>query len=219
MNTYPSWDKLPMRERAAYIGVGVRNGFTNLQDIRKQYNEFAKGGRLSDQEYYTIMEKVARDNWQKWEDASEDAALERILNDNSYDYRGYYEEDPEGAANASTHWPDTYKTFYHPTFSDESVYSGKQSQYNPAGAIGGHWVGKTYFPVDAYHQAARYDRQFAQGGNLYGPGGWIRQQDINGRWGWMDMNTGRFTYTDPKTGQQTAQQQANATVNQTRAAA
>ena len=83
------------------------------------------------------MEKVARDNWQQWGDESEDASLTRILNDNSYDYRGYYNKYPKGVGNAQNHWTDEFKTVWHPSFSIESKYSGKKSQYNPYGYPGG----------------------------------------------------------------------------------
>lgn len=38
------WDELSMAERAAMMKVAVRNGITNLSDIREKYNEFAGGG-------------------------------------------------------------------------------------------------------------------------------------------------------------------------------
>lgn len=134
------------------------------------------------------MEKVAKDNWQKWGDESEDAALTRILNDNSYDYRGYYNANPEGAADATTHWPDTYKTYYHSTFSDESVYSGNVSQYNPTGAKGGHWIGEVYFPADAYHQEHNFPiRQYRKGGFMPSKG----MQSRISNWEGASMKTNR----------------------------
>lgn len=145
------WEDLPMGDKAAYIRTAVDNGVTTLPEIRKAYKEFAEGGDLTDEEYIKIMEKVAHDNWQRWGDESEDAALLRILNDNSYNYRAYYNKYPNSRVNASTHWPDEFKTYYHPTFSNESIYSGKKSQYNPTGAIGGYWIGERYTPADIAH--------------------------------------------------------------------
>jgi hypothetical protein len=49
-----------------------------------------------------------------------------------------YEDDPNYNMEEG-HFVDTYKTAYHPTFSEESMYSGKRSQYNPEGIIGGSW--------------------------------------------------------------------------------
>ena len=39
-------------------------------------------------------------------------------------------------------------TKYHPTFSDESIFSGNISDFNPLGIIGGHWneAGTEYTP-------------------------------------------------------------------------
>ena len=38
------WDKLSMAERAKYIQLGVSNGITDLNDIRKAYNKYQDGG-------------------------------------------------------------------------------------------------------------------------------------------------------------------------------
>lgn len=104
------------------------------------------GKPITDNEYYDIMERVAKENWEKWGDSSEDAALTRILNANDYDYRGYYNKYPNSRANSDTHWTDEFKTVYHPTFSDESIYSGKKSKFNPEGLKGGHWHGEVFKP-------------------------------------------------------------------------
>ena len=105
-----------------------------------------KGGRISDEEYVRTMEKVAADNWRDWQDDSEDAALTRILNSNEYNYRQYYNDNPTGNGNANDHWTDKYKTVWHPSFSDQSIYSGKKSQYNPYGLLGGTWQGEFFTP-------------------------------------------------------------------------
>jgi hypothetical protein len=65
-----------------------------------------------------------------------------MLNDNTYNYRAFYDNnrkmaikslsDPSGA-----HFSDVGKTMYHPTFSNESIYSGNVSDYNPLGLVGG----------------------------------------------------------------------------------
>ena len=95
-----------------------------------------KRRHLDDQTYFQIMERVAEENNPIW---NEDRAREgyptlsvdeeylRILNDNAYNYRGFYDKYPESAANADSHWPDEFKTVWHPTFSTESTYSGKRS--------------------------------------------------------------------------------------------
>ena len=60
-----------------------------------------------------------------------------IDQDDTYDYRGFYNEDPVRAYqmledNPDAHFIDKYKTPKHPTFSDESIYSNETTP-------GGHW--------------------------------------------------------------------------------
>ena len=105
-----------------------------------------QSNRLSNADYINIMERVANDNYKAWGFSNADAALLHALNDNSYNYRGYYTKYPNSRANASTHWTDEFKTVHHPTFSEESIYSGKRSQYNPNGITGGHWEGNVFVP-------------------------------------------------------------------------
>lgn len=112
---------------------------------------------LSDDEYYSIMERVAIDNnpiWNQYRSAngyrplSEDEEMVRVINDNSYDYRGYYNKHRNSQANANTHWDDEFKTYLHPTFSTFSKYSGKKSKFNPKGLRGGIWLSdNTFIPA------------------------------------------------------------------------
>lgn len=122
------------------------------------------GGPLSDSQYYSIMERVADENYRNWGLNNSDEALIQALNDNTYDYRGFYNKYPSSGANAETHWTDEFKTVYHPTFSDESRYSGKKSQFNPKGLTGGHWNGDSFIPAD-------WQRKKADGGPLFTHGG------------------------------------------------
>lgn len=135
----------------------------DINAFRERFNRwkngeqvYDKGRPITDDEYASIMEKVAIENNPKWNKIrqeeggnilSEDQELVRILNDNTYDYRGYYNKYPNSRANADTHWTDEFKTAYHPTFSTYSKYSGKKSQYNPEGVLGGHWDGEKYIPA------------------------------------------------------------------------
>lgn len=63
-----------------------------------------------------------------------------------YDYEGWYNEDPKRAYaflndDPEAHFDDKYKTVYHPTFSDQSIYSGVVHPiFNPKGLKGGKWV-------------------------------------------------------------------------------
>ena len=113
---------------------------------KKYKRSIEDAGRISDEEYYNIMERVAERNYRDWGLPNPDAALLQALNDNSYNYRGYYDKYPNGNGNAKDHWTDEFKTVYHPTFSDESIYSGKKSQYNPKGLKGGTWIGEYFVP-------------------------------------------------------------------------
>lgn len=163
-----AWDALSMKEKAEMIGVAVRNGITNLNDIREKYNEFAEGGSKeevvnTDEQYLTTMEKVAKDNHQKWGFSNPDEALLHALNDNTYNYRGYYDKYPQSKANADTHWTDEFKIVYHPTFSNESIYSGQKSQYNPLGLPGGFWSGDTFVPMAWQLDANEYKK----GGSIH----------------------------------------------------
>ena len=106
------------------------------------------------------MDRVAHENFKNWGFNSPDEAFIHALNDNTYDYRGYYNKYPNSDANSLTHWTDEFKTVYHPTFSDESRYSGKKSQYNPKGLVGGHWKGDKFIPAEWQK------RKRAFGGNL-----------------------------------------------------
>ena len=121
------------------------------------YNQFQNGGPKvkNTDKFYSTMERVAEENNAEWNKdrirngerpLTVDEDFVRVLNDNAYDYKGYYDKYPNGDGNAINHWTDEFKTVYHPTFSDESKYSGKKSQYNPYGLPGGFWAGETFIP-------------------------------------------------------------------------
>ena len=44
------WDELSMAEKAEMMKVAVRQGITNLSDIKQRYNEFAEGGSKEEEE-------------------------------------------------------------------------------------------------------------------------------------------------------------------------
>lgn len=67
-----------------------------------------------------------------------------MLNDPTYNYRHFYDTQPLEAErmlhdDPYAHFTDIAKTAFHPTFSNESDYSGKPSVYNPKGIVGGSW--------------------------------------------------------------------------------
>lgn len=126
---------------------------------KKYKRSIEDAGRISDEEYYNIMEGVAERNYRDWDLPNPDAALVQALNDNTYNYRGYYNKYPNGDGNAKDHWPDDFKTVYHPTFSKESKYSGKKSQYNPKGLTGGTWYGEYFVPsVDLLVERNKFEK-------------------------------------------------------------
>ena len=129
-------------------------GSNNISSYRRSIED---AGKISDEEYYNIMEGVAERNYKYWGFPNSDAALLDALNNNTYNYRGYYNKYPNGDGNAKDHWPDEFKTVYHPTFSKESKYSGKKSQYNPKGITGGTWYGEYFLPsVDLLTERSKF---------------------------------------------------------------
>lgn len=116
-----------MSERAKVIQLGVSQGLTNLNDIKKGYNNFARGG-------YT-----------KWKERIKEHKNIDIDNDPTYDYEGFYNSDPDRAwdmmnKNSDAHFVDEYKTARHPSFSNQSIYSGYKNKFNPEGIEGGTWI-------------------------------------------------------------------------------
>lgn len=162
------WNDLTMQQRADVIAMAVKAGMRDMNSIRSFYDKtvgsgrrFDDGGELSDTQYQAIMRRVAEENWRNWKAESPEAAYQMAINDPTYDYRGYYNKYPNSRANASTHWTDEFKTVYHPTFSDESIYSGKvHPKYNPHGLTGGHWLNDIYIPPK-YQSTFK----FAEGGD------------------------------------------------------
>ena len=148
------WDSLPLADKAEMMKVAVANGMTTMPEIRKAYNEFAEGGKIrgKDDDYYDYMVKLADKKAKDW-GVDPDILLTRMLNDNEYNYKAFFNMDRKNAmgmltASPEAHFSDVGKTVYHPTFSNESMYSGKTSDYNPRGTVGGEWrnyEGKEYY--------------------------------------------------------------------------
>ena len=85
-------------------------------------------------------------SYQDWKTKASKYKHIDIDHDNTFDYEGFYNSEPDNAYrflndDPTAHFDDTYKTVYHPTFSDLSIYSGKvDPRFNPKGLKGGHWV-------------------------------------------------------------------------------
>lgn len=77
----------------------------------------------------------------------------QIYGDPTYDYKGWYNEDPNRAYallkdDPSAHFDDKWKTPYHPTFSDQSVYSNAK---HPGGTWGRYDYRDAYYaPLFSY---------------------------------------------------------------------
>ena len=115
-------------------------------------------------DFYSWMDKLADKKAQDWTKDSmkplDPALVEmQMLNDPTYNYETFYNLQPSMAermlqADPDAHFTDIAKTMYHPTFSDESIFSGNISDFNPLGIIGGHWneAGTEYTPSASYLQ-------------------------------------------------------------------
>lgn len=60
-----NWNDLSMKERAAYIKAGVKNGLRSIDDIQKSYNDFANGGPKKDKSLFDkekVLNRVYGDN-------------------------------------------------------------------------------------------------------------------------------------------------------------
>ena len=100
-------------------------------------------------DFYTWLDQIADKKAQEWTQApmnplSTDEVYTEMLNDPTYNYKEFYEGRPFMAnamlyAPTFAHFDDYAKTMYHPTFSNQSIYSGKVSDYNPYGIVGGSW--------------------------------------------------------------------------------
>ena len=117
-------------------------------------------------DFYSWLDQIADKKAQEWtkipvKPLTTDEIYTEMLNDPTYNYREFYEGQPFLAnsmlyAPQFAHFSDYAKTMYHPTFSNESIYSGKVSDYNPYGIIGGSWneAGTEYTP--SMSQLANY---------------------------------------------------------------
>lgn len=142
-------------------GTKGRHMFRYLEDMNnKNVNKISKlkfDNGKDKPGYYQFMEDLADKKAQEWTTIpflplNPDIVLTQMLNDNTYNYRQWYNDLPFGATvnDFKGHFPDTYKTVYHPTFSNESMYSPNNNkyipntQYNPNNITGGRWDGNNY---------------------------------------------------------------------------
>ena len=86
--------------------------------------------KLTPDEQVRFKQWVAEQSAKRGRDVSKDTV--------DYDLQGQFKANP---AADSGHMPDTFKKPNHPTFSDESQYSGAPGAYR-----GGHWEGQSFAP-------------------------------------------------------------------------
>lgn len=100
-------------------------------------------------DFYTWLDQIADKKAQDWTKVPmkplDPLLVEtQMLNDPTYNYETFYNLQPFMAermlqADPYAHFSDIGKTMYHPTFSDESAFSGYVNDFNPLGITGGHW--------------------------------------------------------------------------------
>lgn len=131
--------------------------------------------------YYTYMIKLVSNKAKEWNYPSTDAALLEMLNNNTYNYKAMYDKYGSSDTRHEGHFSDEFKTAYHPTFSTESMYSGKRSQFNHTGIKGGVWV-KPYQDHRGNTQYKQYcigDRMWSPGFNLQKTRNYLNNAEAN----------------------------------------
>lgn len=124
------WNELSISEKVPYLKLGLDNGIIDIDTISNTYNSYARGGYTKWKEKLKYYRNIDADN------------------DDTYDYQSYFISNPKEAWNiikGKGHFPDTWKTVKHPTFSNESAYSGYKNKYNPTGIVGGTWQNNEYY--------------------------------------------------------------------------
>ena len=139
------------------------NHIASLDKKINTENLAAFGGRIYDGLSNTKSYKDWKEKIKKYKNID-------IDNDKSYDYIGFYNENPERAyrllkENSDTHFTDKYKTPLHATFSDESIYSNNRTK-------GGHWVKHPNNKWEFQH--SDYTAEHLEDTNRY-----LQENDIN----------------------------------------
>ena len=147
------WTDLSIKDKSDLMSLFLKQGISSLSDMRRIYD-----GLSNTKSYKDWKEKV-----KKYKNID-------IDNDKSYDYIGFYNENPERAyellkENPDTHFTDKYKTPLHPTFSDESIYSNNRTK-------GGHWIEHPNNKWEFQH--SDYTAEHLEDTNRY-----LQENDIN----------------------------------------
>lgn len=168
----------PYRDTVRSLGLDLPDRLAS--DILEAYGKFQQtpigallpfnygkeGNSEKKNDFYTWLDQISNKKAQDWTKApikplSTDEVYADMLNDPTYNYKTFYDLQPYMAermitADPNAHFTDIGKTMYHPTFSNESAYSGYISDYNPLGITGGSWNedGTEYTP--SMSQLANY---------------------------------------------------------------
>lgn len=123
-------------------------------------NYYANGGpkRKHDQSYNTVLTPEQEVQYRQWVNT----LPVYLRNDYDYDLRGAWLDGVE--PDEQQHMPDTYKKPWHPTFSEESIYSSPQTQ-------GGSWNGDTFTPSAFNGYMQGMSKYVNYGRNLFAKGG------------------------------------------------
>lgn len=124
------WDNLTLKQKSDVMKMAIQQGISDLNEIKRLYN--------------TSSNQYSDGGYTRWKDAIRAYKGIDPDMDRTYDYEGFYKDNPREAwsmlsKDSSTHFTDKYKTVEHPTFSNQSKYSGIYSKYNPTGLRGGRW--------------------------------------------------------------------------------
>lgn len=119
--------------------------YSTPQEYMQQTSQYDNGKDYNG--YVNALERAAnkiQNSPYAWRDKdgqklSIDRMLLQMMNDNTYKYKDVYDNGDLTDPSGNMHFSDKYKTAYHPTFSIESIFSGKKSENNPEGIIGGVW--------------------------------------------------------------------------------
>lgn len=122
--------------------------------FRERYNRWKNGENYweirADQDLPKFQSGKDNQSYFDWKTKASAHKGIKIDEDDTYDYAGWYNEDPNRAYDflndaPNAHFTDKYKTVKHPTFSNQSIYSGHVNKFNPTGTIGGTWFGNSMY--------------------------------------------------------------------------
>lgn len=189
------WKDLSMAEKAHIIALGVQSGITDLSSIRNRFD------------------------YNQWKERIKQHKGIDIDNDPSYDYEEFYRSNPNRAwdmmnKDSEAHFIDEFKTSQHPSFSNQSIYSGYKNKYNPKGITGGTWINNTNYQLsqsqfdnnwDTDETIDYFEKNEREHVNLYAPDGSIVLRGITVTPKPRKFDGGGYTkgvnYYNPITGQ------------------